>query len=96
MGHAPPILEEAALDAAVRSLDGWTVADGALRKAFRFQDFVAAFGFMTRCALVAERAGHHPDWSNRYARVEVALTTHESGGITERDIALARAIDAQA
>lgn len=96
MGDTPPILEGAALDAAMRGLDGWALEGGALRKAFAFDSFVAAFGFMTRCALEAERAGHHPDWSNRYARVQVALTTHEAGGVTERDIALARAFDAQA
>ena len=96
MANVPPLLDAAELAAAVRDLDGWAVQDGALRKTFTFDDFVAAFGFMTRCALLAERADHHPDWANRYKRVDVALATHSAGGITRNDVALARAFDAQA
>ncbi len=84
--------------AALASLDGWREAvDGrAIEKHFRFADFPAAFAFMTRVALLAERRNHHPDWRNVYDRVEVTLTTHDAGGVTERDIALARLIDAAA
>ena len=74
---------------------GWTLADGpeALHKTFVFRDFVAAFGFMARVALVAEKMGHHPDWSNSYRRVEVRLTTHDAGGLTELDVTLAERMD---
>ena len=90
------ILTEPARRAALATLDGWReAADGrAIEKDFRFADFGAAFAFMTRVALLAERRNHHPDWRNVYDRVEVTLTTHDAGGVTERDIALARLIDA--
>ena len=67
-----------------------------LTRRFIFPDFVAAFGFMTRVALLAEKADHHPEWSNVYNRVDILLTTHDAGGLSERDIAMARAIDAMA
>jgi 4a-hydroxytetrahydrobiopterin dehydratase len=63
---------------------------------FRFRDFVAAFGFMTRVALAAERANHHPEWLNVYDRVEITLTTHDAGGLTGLDLALAEQVDALA
>mgnify|MGYP000454062249 CR=1 FL=1 len=66
----------------------------AIVREFVFADFVQAFAFMTRVALEAERRNHHPDWSNVYNRVTIALTTHDAGGLTERDFELARAIDA--
>ena len=74
----------------------WQLADGALRKLFRFRDFIAAFGFMTRAALVAQAMDHHPDWRNVYDRVEVALSTHDAGGLTALDVELARRLDALA
>ena len=79
-----------------QALPGWRYeeADRALRRDLRFADFSAAFAFMTRVALAAERADHHPDWSNSWNRVEIALTTHSAGGVTGRDIALAARIDA--
>lgn len=89
------VLSDDALASALTGLDGWTVLDGKLHKTFTFEDFVAAFGFMARVALHAERAGHHPEWSNVYRTVSIDLTTHDAGGITERDVALADAIDAQ-
>ena len=71
----------------------WTLENGKLRQEFVFRDFVEAFGFMTRVALLAERADHHPEWSNVYKRVVILLSTHEVGGISDRDFLLAAAID---
>ena len=87
-------LTEAERGALAATLPGWTVtADGkAIHRAFRFGDFSAAWGFMNRVALLAERQQHHPDWSNVWNRVEITLTTHESGGLTQRDVRLAQAI----
>jgi len=79
---------------AIRSLSGWSLRDGKLHKEVKLKNFVQAFGFMSQVALVAESMNHHPEWSNVYNRVRIDLTTHEAGGITERDIDLARRIDA--
>ena len=83
---------------AIAGLSGWSEVDGrdAITRAFRFSDFNAAFGFMTRVALKAESMDHHPEWFNVYNRVDVTLATHDAGGVTEKDIALARFIDAAA
>jgi len=91
-------LTEAERKAALAELPGWAMLEGrdAMRKAFRFADFSAAFGFMARVALAAEKLDHHPEWSNVYNRVEVVLSTHDAGGLTARDLALAKAIDAAA
>ncbi|RAI40776.1 4a-hydroxytetrahydrobiopterin dehydratase [Rhodoplanes roseus] len=80
---------------ALAGLPGWQdVADrDAIAKTFTFPDFNAAFGFMTRVALVAEKLDHHPEWSNVYRTVAVTLATHDAGGVTERDVALATAMD---
>lgn len=78
----------------MEGLDGWTLLEGKLHRAFAFGDFVEAFSFMTSVALLAESANHHPEWSNVYRKVTIDLSTHEAGGITERDLALAAAIDA--
>lgn len=74
---------------------GWQLLDGrdAIAQTFKFADFNAAFGFMTRVALVAERMNHHPEWSNVWNRVDITLSTHDAGGLTMRDIELAQAID---
>ena len=85
--HEQQILER------LEELPGWELGDDVLYRQFSFDDFVAAFGFMTRVALLAERANHHPEWRNVYNRVEIALTTHDAGGITEKDFALAREIN---
>ena len=89
-------LDTAAIDAAVARLDGWQYdrQRNALVRRFEFSDFSAAFGFMTRVALAAEKRDHHPEWSNVYKRVEIALTTHSAGGISALDVELAAAIDA--
>jgi len=85
---APAVIEEK-----LAGLPGWTLRDEKLHRQFRFGDFVEAFGFMSRVALLAERADHHPDWSNVYNRVDISLTTHEAGGISERDFQLAARIN---
>ncbi|MEZ6185162.1 MAG: 4a-hydroxytetrahydrobiopterin dehydratase [Planctomycetota bacterium] len=85
-----------AIAAALEALPGWSRVEDELRWERRFADFVEAFGFMTRVALVAERMNHHPEWTNVYAEVRVALTTHDAGGITQLDLDLARAISAAA
>jgi 4a-hydroxytetrahydrobiopterin dehydratase len=74
----------------------WRMVEGrdAILRDFIFDDFVAAFGFMTRVALLAEKADHHPEWSNVYNRVSILLTTHDADGLSHRDAALAEAIDA--
>ena len=87
------LLADAALDAAVAELDGWTVQDGKLHKEYTFADFVTAFGFMSSVALCAERANHHPEWFNVYNRVTVDLATHDAGGITDADVSLAKEMD---
>jgi 4a-hydroxytetrahydrobiopterin dehydratase len=74
-------------------LDGWSLRDGKLYREFRFADFVTAFGFMARAALLAEKMNHHPEWFNVYNRVEVWLTTHDAGGISKHDFALAAKLD---
>ena len=91
-----PKLAGEARAAALKSLAGWSEAEGrdAIRKEFRFKNFSEAFGFMTRVALAAEKMDHHPDWSNVYDRVDIELSSHDIGGVSERDIALAAKIDA--
>jgi 4a-hydroxytetrahydrobiopterin dehydratase len=91
-------LDEAARAALPLDLPLWSMAEGrdALRRAFRFKDFSEAWGFMARVALLAEKHDHHPEWSNVWNRVEILLTTHDAGGLSARDVALARAIDALA
>jgi 4a-hydroxytetrahydrobiopterin dehydratase len=82
-------------DAAIARLDGWRAAEGrdAIVKEFRFKDFNAAFGFMARVALHAEKHDHHPEWFNVYNRVDVTLATHDAGGVTDKDVALAHFMD---
>ena len=90
----PRVLPEAEIRQALAGLPGWELREGRLHRELRFRDFVEAFGFMSRVALLAERAGHHPDWSNVYNRVVIDLVTHDAGGVTDRDLALAREIEA--
>ena len=91
-------LSPQAVDEALKELDGWNVADGgaAIARTFDFRNFIEAFGFMTRVALAAEKADHHPEWRNVYKTVEVVLSTHDAGGVTARDVDLARAMNAAA
>ena len=83
---------------ALRKLNGWSEVSGrdAITRKFVFKDFNQAFGFMTRAALIAEKMDHHPEWFNVYKTVEVTLSTHDAGGVTEKDIALAKAMDVYA
>ena len=83
---------------ALKALAGWSPVDGrdAIRRVFVFKDFVEALGFMSAAALVAERMDHHTEWSTVYKTVDVTLTTHDAGGLTEKDIALATAMNALA
>jgi 4a-hydroxytetrahydrobiopterin dehydratase len=83
---------------ALAELSGWNPAEGrdAIHKSFRFKDFNQAWAFMSRIAPAAEAMNHHPEWSNVYNRVEIVLTTHDCGGLSERDIRLARKIEALA
>ena len=84
-----------AIEDALSGLDGWTLDDErkGISKTFRFKSFTRAFGFMTEGALAAEKLNHHPEWFNVYNRVDVRLTTHDAGGLTELDIKLAKAMD---
>jgi 4a-hydroxytetrahydrobiopterin dehydratase len=86
----PTPLSADGLNAALQELDGWSVENGKLHRQFQFSSFVEAFGFMSSSALVAESMGHHPEWFNVYNRVTVDLTTHDAGGITSKDVDLAR------
>jgi 4a-hydroxytetrahydrobiopterin dehydratase len=88
-------LSETERTQALAHLTGWALVEGreAIRKTFVFRDFNEAFGFMARCALVAERMDHHPEWSNVYKTVDVTLATHDAAGLTELDVRLAQAMD---
>lgn len=82
-------MEAAEVERRLAELDGWELADDTLRREFRFGDFQRAFAFMASVALAAEKADHHPNWSNVYDRVTIAWTTHDAGGLTELDFRLA-------
>lgn len=91
-----PRLTDTERDAALAELPDWALRDDGLAivRTFRFADFVEAFGFMARAAILAEKADHHPEWFNVYNRVDVTLTTHDAGGLSTRDVAMAKAMDA--
>ncbi|MEM7218530.1 MAG: 4a-hydroxytetrahydrobiopterin dehydratase [Pseudomonadota bacterium] len=94
----PNRLSDADIDASLQALNGragqsWSLVDGKLTRTFRFADFSAALGFMVRSGLVAEQLNHHPEWSNVYATVDVALVTHDADGLTELDFRLANAME---
>ena len=88
-------LDASARKSALGKLKGWSEVSGrdAISKTFEFRNFNEAFGFMARAALVAEKMDHHPEWFNVYKKVEVTLSTHDAGGVTELDIKLAEAMD---
>jgi 4a-hydroxytetrahydrobiopterin dehydratase len=81
------------LEEIVNGMSGWEIKDGKLQKIFKFSNFVEAFGFMTKIALEAEKINHHPEWTNVYNTVSVKLSTHDTDGITDYDIKLAKIID---
>ena len=89
-------LGEEAISEALASLDGWSRSDDgiAIEKRYKFKSFREAFGFMTEAALAAEKFNHHPEWFNVYNRVEITLTTHDAGGLSARDVRMAKSIDA--
>ena len=82
--------------AALAQLPGWSAVEGrdAIKRRYTFKDFNAAFGFMTRVALKADKMDHHPEWSNVYDKVDVVLTTHDANGVTAKDVELAKFMDA--
>lgn len=90
-----PRLSDADRDALLAQHPDWTLRDDgqAITRSFKFADFNAAFGFMTRVALYADKADHHPEWFNVYNRVEMTLTTHDADGLSARDAAMVRAIE---
>ncbi|MCU1245404.1 MAG: dcoH1 [Acidobacteria bacterium] len=79
--------------AVLGELDGWTFGENKLQRTFQFPDFAAAFSFMTAAAGVAEQMDHHPDWCNSYSTVRVDLSTHDAGGVTSKDVELAKAMN---
>lgn len=87
-------LSDADVQAKLSSLDGWKLNDAKhLQKSFEFKDFVAAWGFMSQVAILAEKQNHHPNWSNVYNQVQIELFSHDADGLTERDFKLASAVD---
>lgn len=90
----PNVLSDTELQAALAELPGWEVVNGKLHKTFKFSDFTAAFGFMTKVAIEANTMNHHPEWCNVWNRVTIDLVTHEAGDrISDLDVALARKIE---
>jgi 4a-hydroxytetrahydrobiopterin dehydratase len=87
-------LSQAEITSRLSEVTGWRFADGKLQNSFNFASFVEAFGFMSSVALLAEGMNHHPDWSNVYNRVNIALNTHDVGGVSDLDFNLAKKIDA--
>ena len=90
----PRPFEEHELHRAVAELPGWRVEDGKLVREWKFADFSSAFGFLSRVALLAEKANHHPEFYNSYASVRLELFSHDASGVTQRDVELAKAIGA--
>jgi 4a-hydroxytetrahydrobiopterin dehydratase len=88
-----PLLTESEIRQKLADLSGWEYAGRSLCREFQFKTFVRAFAFMTACALEAEKLNHHPDWTNVYGTVRVRLNTHDAGGVTELDFALAKKMD---
>jgi 4a-hydroxytetrahydrobiopterin dehydratase len=92
----PDLLPASAIQAWLAAHTQWALADGKLERTLRFADFQTAFGFMTSLALAAEQMNHHPEWFNVYATVRIQLTTHDAGGISDKDFRLAERVDALA
>ena len=86
-------LSESEIIKGLEKLNGWTLIDGKLHAEFKFENFVEAFGFMTKVAIEAEKLNHHPNWSNVYNKVQIELFTHDVSGVTEFDLALAEKVN---
>lgn len=86
-------LNDSEISGRLSEIAGWSYSDGSLTREFQFDNFVSAFGFMSSVALLAEKLDHHPNWSNVYNRVEIALNTHDAGGVTDFDFVLAQQIN---
>lgn len=94
MGHmAREKLKDSELNSALERLTGWTVQNGKLHREYQFADFAHAFGFMATAAVLIEKMNHHPEWFNVYSRVSIDLTTHDAGGITQKDLELAELLE---
>ena len=87
------LLEKNQLDYFIKKNPSWEIDNKTIKKEFKFDDFIDAFGFMSKVALLSEKMDHHPDWQNTYNKVKINLTTHDKGGITNNDINLAESID---
>lgn len=92
--HETRALTKEEVQAGLDTLPGWSISMGHLYREFTYPDFVQAFGFITRVALISERAGHHPEWSSMYGTVQIRIASHDVQGISERDFSLAREIAA--
>ena len=86
-------LSSSEISAELKTLQDWVLEDNSIKRKFDFSDFVEAFGFMTKVAIIAEKMNHHPDWRNVYKSLEITLNTHDVGGLTELDIKLAKKIN---
>ena len=87
------LIEKNQLDSFIEKNPSWIIDNKTIKKEFKFENFIEAFGFMSKVALLSEKVDHHPDWQNIYNKVKINLTTHDKGGITHNDIKLAEAID---
>ena len=87
------LIEKNQLDSFIEKNPSWIIDNKTIKKEFKFENFIEAFGFMSQVALLSEKIDHHPDWQNIYNKVKINLTTHDKGGITTNDIKLAEAID---
>lgn len=96
MGARPVRMSEMEVEVALTKLPSWKVVGGKLHRELKFTDFVHAFGFMTKAAIVAEAMNHHPEWSNVYNAVKIDLTTHDLGGISNKDFELAQKLESLA
>jgi len=90
----PTVLDQEQIATALVDVPGWSVADGALHRSFELKDFSEAFGFMARVALIAEKMDHHPDWSNSWNTVDIAIASHDAGGVTQQCIDFATKVNA--
>ena len=87
------LIEKNELDSFIEKNPSWIIDDKTIKKEFKFENFIEAFGFMSKVALLSEKIDHHPDWQNTYNKAKINLTTHDKGGITTNDIKLAESID---